>query len=371
MPAISDVVIVGGGVIGCGIAYELAKRGVAVTVVERGPIGGEASRASAGIISIPSRPEWSAARLELHRLGLARYPALRDELCERTSIEFEYAETGDIGLAVDDESADARRRVVAWQEANGFPVTELTVDEARRREPALPEDVRAAWLVPTAFSLSVHLLTRALAEAAASHGATILTGTPVGAVIHDRGRASGVHLLDRSLSAGTVILAAGAWTRFFGQQLGVELPTRPAKGQVLAVAGAPRLPRHILSGHGGFIRPRADGTVVVAATYEPDAGFDRRVTGEGIAWLLSLVRTICPVLLEGEVIQTWTGLRPGTDTPEPMIGPVPGIDNLWVAAGHNRTGAVEAPATAELVADAIVSGQAAPLLASFAPPAAG
>jgi glycine oxidase len=109
---------------------------------------------------------------------------------------------------------------------------------------------------------------------------------------------------------------------------------------------------------------------MVAAT-EEDVGFDRRVTGDGVAWLLDLTRTLCPVLLQGEVAENWTGLRPGSETGDPLIGPVPGYEGLWVSAGHFRTGAKEAPATAMLVAEALTTGETPPLLAAFAPAAQG
>jgi glycine oxidase len=137
---------------------------------------------------------------------------------------------------------------------------------------------------------------------------------------------------------------------------------------LIAFANAPLRPSRVISGHGGYVRPRLDGTTLVAAT-EEDAGFDRRVTGEGIAWLLELTRTLCPTLLQGEVAETWTGLRPGSETNDPLIGPVPGCDGLWVCAGHFRTGAKEAPATAMLVADALTTGETPPILVPFAPAA--
>jgi glycine oxidase len=109
---------------------------------------------------------------------------------------------------------------------------------------------------------------------------------------------------------------------------------------------------------------------MVAAT-EEEVGFDRRVTGDGVAWLLNLTRTLCPVLLQGEVAETWTGLRPGSETDNPLMGPVPGYEGLWVSAGHFRTGAKEAPATAMLVAEAVTTGEMPPLLAAFSPAAQG
>jgi glycine oxidase len=166
------------------------------------------------------------------------------------------------------------------------------------------------------------------------------------------------------------VLATGAWTRLLGDSLGITLPTRPIKGQLIAYANAPLRPNALIAGHGGYVRPRADGTTLVAAT-EEDVGFDRRVTGEGVAWLLELTRTLCPVLLQGEVAQTWSGLRPGSETDNPLIGPVPGYEGIWVSAGHFRTGAKEAPATAALVAEALTTSQIAPTLRAFDPAAQG
>lgn len=369
-PPTSAVVIVGGGVIGCAIAYELARREVPVTLVERGEIGGEASWASAGIVSLPSRPEERPERIELGRRSLARYPALVEELEGRTGLAIEYRRPGELTIAVDEPHLRRERVIADWQAGLGLRVEELTPAEARRLEPAVPHGVLGAWLAREVGSLSVHRLTRALAAAAGQLGATVLAGTPVGGVIERHGRIKGVRLADRELRAGTVVLATGAWTRFLGDPLGVALPTKPVKGQLLAFANTPLRPAHLLTGHGGYVRPRLDGTTLVAATQE-DVGFDRRVTGNGTAWLLGLTRTLCPVLLEGELVESWTGLRPGSETGEPLIGPVPGYEGLWVAAGHFRTGAKEAPATGELVAAAIAEGVVDPVLAPFAPVAAG
>ena len=361
-----DVAIVGGGVVGCAIALELTRRGVGVTLVERGQIGREASWASAGIVSLPNRPDMRPERIELTRRSLARYPALVAELEELTGIAIEYRRPGEVTIALDEAHASSGRARAAWQRAQGFDVVDLPPADALDLEPSLPPAVLAAWHAPAAGTLTLHRLTRALASAAASAGATLLTDTPVGDVTHARGRVTGLRLADRTLAAETVILASGAWTQFFGASLGAPLPTKPIKGQLLAFANAPLHPRSVVTGHGGYVRPRLDGSSVVAAT-EEDVGFDRRVTGEGVAWLLDLARTLCPPLLRGELVASWSGLRPGSATGEPLIGPVPGYDGLWVAAGHFRTGAKEAPATADLVASSVVGGRPDPLLAPFAP----
>ncbi|MCA9880965.1 MAG: FAD-dependent oxidoreductase [Thermomicrobiales bacterium] len=362
----SSAVIVGGGIIGSGTAYELARRGMPVTLVERGRIGGEASWASAGIISLPHRPWQLPERVELGRLSLEAYPALVETLEEMTGIGIDYRRPGEWAVAVDEEHALEEDAVATWQRSLGLDVEDVSPGEARRREPALPDTLLRARFHPGVGSLSVHRLSQALAAAARQLGATVLEETPVGGILREGERVTGVRLQDRDLRADTTVLASGAWTRLLGDTIGVTLPTLPVKGQLIAFANAPLRPARVISGHGGYVRPRPDGSTMVAAT-EEYIGFDRRVTGDGVAWLLSLARTLCPVLLEGEIAETWTGLRPGSETNDPLIGPVPGHEGLWVSAGHFRTGAKEGPATATLVAEALTTGQIPELLQAFAP----
>jgi glycine oxidase len=362
----SSVVIVGGGIIGSGIAYELVKRGMPVTLIERGRIGGEASWASAGIISLPHRPWQLPERVELGRISLEVYPALVETLEEMTGIGIDYRRPGEWAVAVDEEYALEEDAVAEWQRSLGLTVEDVSTDEARRQEPALPETLVRARFHPGVGSLSVHRLSQALAAAARQLGATVLEETPVGGLLREGDRVTGVRLQDRDLHADVTLLASGAWTRLLGDTIGVTLPTMPVKGQLIAFANAPLRPSRVISGHGGYVRPRPDGTTMVAAT-EEYKGFDKRITGDGVAWLLGLARTLCPVLLEGEIAESWTGLRPGSETNDPLIGPVPGYDGLWVSAGHFRTGAKEGPGTAILVAEALTTGEISDLLGAFAP----
>ncbi|HEU5434028.1 MAG TPA: FAD-dependent oxidoreductase [Thermomicrobiales bacterium] len=365
---VGEAIVVGGGVIGSGIAYELARRRFDVTLIERGQIGGEATAASAGIISLPNRMDWRPERIELGRRSLARYPSLVPELEAAADLSLEYKRTGEWAIAVDAGHAAFEAERAAWQAALGFPIEQVDPAAARKREPALPETTVAAWHTPEAATITVRRLAQAYAQAAERLGATILEETPVASVAHADFRVAGVNLAAGTRHAPLVILACGAWTRFLGDSIDVNLPTKPVKGQLIAFRGGAIRPASVITGHGGYVRPRLDGTTIVAAT-EEDAGFDKRVTGDGVAWLLDLTRTICPTLLSGELVDAWSGLRPGSETHDPMIGPVAGWDGLWVAAGHFRTGAKEAPATAELVAQSILDGVVDPVLAPFAPPA--
>lgn len=361
-----EIAIVGGGIIGCTLAYELARKGISVTLVERGAIGGEASWASAGIISPPSQKMTPAVRVELTARSIAAYPWLVAAVQEETGIDTGFRQWGELLVARDENDVVRLQALLSWQGDLGFDSEWVEPHELRALEPALPEGLLGAVLANDAAAVNVHRLTRALALAAANRGATIHEHTPALGLAVEQDRVTGVRLADGTLHADRVILAAGAWTARFGADLGQPLPTLPVKGQMLAIGGAPRWPQHIIAGAGGFLIPRTDGTVAVGAT-EEEAGFDKRVTPAGLRALIGLVEALGPELLDGEVVATWAGLRPGTSDREPIVGQVPGYENLWVASGHHRTGVQLAIGTAELLVASLIAGAPDPLLDPLSP----
>jgi len=357
-----DVAIVGGGIIGCIMAYELARKGVSTAIVERREVGREASWASAGIIAPPSSPSTSPVRLELVTRSLSAYPWFVAAIQEETEVDVGYRQCGELFIATSERETTALRHTVEWQEEQGFDTEWLDLADLPSLEPALPPGVRAAALANDGLSLILHQLTRATATAAARRGARVIEHTPALGVALDGSRAVGVQLPDGLLPAGQVVLAAGAWTGWFGPGLGLTLPTVPVKGQMMAIGGVERIPAHIISGAGGYLVPRSDGTVAVAATVE-QAGFDKRVTPDGLRDLSGLVAALAPWMLQGEVVASWAGLRPGTPDGEPIMGPVPGYEGLWISTGHGRTGAQQAIGAAEVLVASILSGTPDPLLA--------
>jgi len=148
--------------------------------------------------------------------------------------------------------------------------------------------------------------------------------------------------------------------------LDLELPTRPVRGQMLALADAAPSLRHAIAGAGGFLIPRADGTIAVAATVD-EAGFDTRITPDGLTWLATLIHTLAPGYAGARVVETWAGLRPATADDLPLMGRAPGLDGLWVAAGHMRDGILWALVVGEVMAAAILGGEPDPALALFDP----
>lgn len=360
------IVIVGGGVIGCALAHYLTRAGALVTLIERQRLAQEASWATAGIISAPLAPTIAIdrARLELRSAELFR--GLVEELRETTGIAVEYNPTGELLVALSDAEAEALHEAIPWQRNLGLPVEWLDGDDARRREPALGPGVRGGIWVPTVASLRGHRLTLALARAARLRGATIVEETPVDGLLTEGERVVGVRTRAGEFRADATVIAAGAWSALLGATIGLAVPTQPVRGQMLALADPEPPLRHIVAGGGGYLLPRADGSVAVAATVDPP-GFDTRVTTQGLAWLANLVQAVAPALAGARVIETWAGLRPASPDNAPIIGRAPGHDGLWIATGHHRNGILWAPITGELLSRAILTGEIPPELAPYDP----
>jgi glycine oxidase len=363
---IPDVIIVGGGIIGCACAYELARAGARVALVERGELAAEASGASAGLVGPRYRP-MSAPMAALRDASYARFGPLVAQVEEETGQSCGLIRAASLTVARDNAEAARLREQFAWQQREGIASTWLSGDEARALEPLLAPSVLAAIRRDGEHSVIVPLLTQRLAEAAALRGARLYPGATVVGLPHEGTRVTGVALSDGILPAGAVVLAAGAWTRFCGEWLGVPLPVFPVRGQIVAVARPPAPLRHVLLAGAGYIAAKADGRVIVGATEEPEAGFDRRVTAGGVRAMLDLLFALLPGMAAATFSAAWAGLRPGSPDGLPLIGPLLGYDNMFVATGHFRGGVLFAPITAAIIA-AQVTGAPLPLeVTAFGP----
>ena len=354
-------VVVGGGVIGCAIAYELARAGERVTLLERGPLAREASYASAGIISSPSPRVGAFGLASFHR-----YPALIAEVEDTAGMRVGWNRLGETQVLLAGDDPRALQDLMEWQGAQGLHVEWLEGAALRAREPALAPEITAAIWERDAGSVRVHLLAQALARAAVAHGALVREYTPVRRIVMEGERAVGVETADGVIAADCVVVAAGAWSRELGDLLGVSVPTMPVHGQMYSVTEPPVPLRSVVAGGGGYLVPRADGTVAVGATTD-DFGYAKRVTPDGIGWLTDLVHRIAPSLAAARLVETWSGLRPGSADGQPIIGPVPERPGVWAATGHYRGGALYAAATGEYVSRALRTGTADPILAPFSP----
>lgn len=361
-----DVLIVGGGVIGCAIAYYLAKEGAQVLLVEKDQIGSQASRAAAGTLTPLADASGPGPLLELSLTSLRLFPLLVQELKEESGIEIEYSPGGILYLSLGDEEEELKKSFV-WQKDHGIKVKWLSSQEAHQLEPALSSDVQGGIHALEEAQVNPLRLTQAFAQAAANRGATIqLGGKATGLVTRDS-RVIGVRLLDNELLAGHVILATGAWSGIWKEWLGPRVPVFPVRGQILAFQLMPVPLRHpIHAGVQGYLVPRPYGDILVGSTLE-EVGFDLRVTAAAMAHLSNVAVRTVPALANATFREAWVSFRPGTPDGLPILGPLPDWQGLTLACGHYRKGILLSPITGQLISELLLKGSTTMSLEPFSP----
>lgn len=365
----ADIVIIGGGIIGCFAAYELAKTGASVLVVERGRVGAEATSASAGMLTpLNAAEEGEPTPLfDFYWSSLQMFPSVVAELEETTGIGLEFAISGALRLSQSEEEEQLRReQFEVWQQNLPAKVSWLDTKEAHELEPALGPNVHGGVLSHEEATINPTRFVRALARAAMQRGAKVMEDCTVTGVRHAGQRVTAVTTTGGDIATSHVVIAAGAWSRFCGEWFGVSLPITPVRGQMFSVRHVERtLTRAVFSYNGGLF-PKMDGTVQVGATVEM-VGFDKSVTPEGIASLMGLIPALAPRLEQGRIEQMWAGLRPWCEDGAPVIGALPEWQGVTIAAGHFRQGLLASPATAKAVKEIIVDGRSDPTMETFSP----
>ena len=210
------------------------------------------------------------------------------------------------------------------------------------------------------------MLSLAIERAATTHGATLHTQTPATGFVTSSGRITAVRSRDQAFACDYVVLAAGARSGRLAAKLRAHVPVRPVRGQMVALGGMSAPIRHIVWGPDGYLVPRANGLVFAGATVE-DVGFRRRTTKAGLASLRTMARALVPQLEAATLQFAWAGLRPGTPDALPIIGPVPGWENLIAATGHFRNGILLGPLTGRVVAAGVAQGDWTGVPGAFSP----
>ena len=326
----SDVAVVGGGIVGLSIAWRLVRQGVDVVVFDAEGDGGDvgAWQVAAGMLAPGGESDHEdPALIRLMERSADLWPGFAREL----GVDVGYDDTGTLSLAMTADDLAERKRV--WK----GPL--LRPSELRLLEPALSPRVRAGVFAPHERQVDPRKVVQALRDRLADRTVPKRVGS----------------LSD--LDSRVVVVAAGCGTAAL-----TGLPIRPVKGQVLRLRGEPGLLRHVLDGPDVYIVPRADGEVVVGATQEERT--DRLITAGGVHDLLRAALDLVPALAEFELTETTVGHRPGTPDNAPLLGRLD--DRTIVAAGHFRNGILLAPVTAELIAD-LVLGSPSPMMADFSP----
>jgi glycine oxidase len=359
-----EIVVVGAGIVGCAIAYELARQGASVVVIDDRTPGMGATQASAGILApfIEARDEGPLLELTARSLGLF------DEFISRVRADSQsavsYDRNGTLDVALDSESFASLQRTHERLAARGVEADLLDAGRVRQCEPHLSSDAVGGLLIPKHGFVAASELTRALAAGARRCGATFLDHGRVSRVTRDGARLQ-CHLpgKDAPLGGDAVVIAAGSWAGEIQiDDVGHSLPVRPVRGQLLHLrwSGEPQL-RRILWSERCYIVPWRNGTVLVGAT-EEDAGFDERTTLAGIQDLIGASCELLPHAWTASLLAAKVGLRPATPDHLPIIGWSRVVPNLMYATGHFRNGILLAPLTADLVARAILDGGVDPML---------
>ncbi|HZY31834.1 MAG TPA: glycine oxidase ThiO [Candidatus Methylomirabilis sp.] len=353
LPKSADIVIVGGGVIGCATAFFLTKAGLAPLVLERDQLGCEASGEAAGMLAPQAEADRAGPFLELCLAGRRLFPPLADELKAATGIDIEHRQIGILAPFFGDSDREALLARAGWQRQSGLAAQTLDHREALAAEPLLSNEVEGAICFPKEAHVNSRSLVMALADAAGRHGATFVTGRPVTSVIRDGTKVAGLRCAGDSVRTRTVVIAAGPWSGLLGESLGLPIPVSPAKGELLLVKPEGRLPHRIVYSKQAYLIPTPRGEAILGTTTE-FVGYDKRPTLAGVGTILAGVAELVPAIGSATLLRAWAGLRPYTPDELPLIGRSPRIEGLIVATGHHRNGILLGPLTGRLVQELIL-----------------
>jgi glycine oxidase len=342
-----DVIIVGGGVIGCSIALKLAEAGLKVAVIERGRVGCEASRAAAGMLAAQSEATGVGPFFDLCLRSRAMYREFAAQLTDASGIDVEYKDEGMLFVALDGEDVKESTRWASWQAEAGFSLERLSGSAIGDLEPGVTESATGAILIPDDHQVENRRLMDALEVAIKRAGVELMERKEATGLMIDRERVYGVTCGDERFAAGTVVVAAGSWSSALLEPLGLNVEVIPARGQMIALRGEGLPVTRVIHTTSCYIIPRRDGRVLVGATVEY-VGYERAVTAAGINSLLTAGIEAVPELRDFELVELWCGFRPDTADHLPILGES-GIDGLLLATGHFRNGILLAPVTAELI----------------------
>jgi glycine oxidase len=343
-----DVLIIGGGVIGLTTAYYLAQSGVRVHVMDQGDFGRQASWAGAGIIP-PANPQQARTPFDrLRALSSKLYPVLSEQLREQTRLDNGYLVCGGIEVVEEGEEPDEEE----WGSA-GVAYRPLSPEAMRKLEADLAPHLKRAYHLPEMAQVRNPRHVKALLAGCQALGVRLTPCCGVHALLKQRGCIEAVQTDQGRIEAGQFLVAAGAWTDPLLQQVGWQPGVRPIRGQIaLLNTGIPRVRPVLLHGK-RYLVPRPDGRVLAGST-EEDVGFDANPTAGAVAELLAFATALVPALASARLERCWAGLRPGSPDGLPCLGGVPGWDNLFVAAGHFRSGLQLSPGTGLLMKELLL-----------------
>jgi glycine oxidase ThiO len=340
----TDVLVIGGGIIGLATAISLSQRGANVTIVERDICGRGATWAAAGMLA----PEAERLEGDLLSFGVRSrdmYPHWIANLMQLSGQDCGYWCCGMIAPAIEESDLQSISQHPKY----------IDLAESHKRQSGLGASVLGSLWLPSDGQVNNRKLTQALLTAAKSLSIKILEGTTVYQIVRDQNCVTHLDTSAGKLQAERYVLATGAWTRSL-----LPLPIKPIKGQMLSVYDCDRKLQRVIYAPSCYIVPRQDGTIVIGATVE-DNGFSQGNTAAGIAQLLNRAISIYPAIADMPITETWWGFRPHAPNEIPILG-ASDYENLILATGHYRNGILFAPITAKLITEFMVDGIKDPIL---------
>ncbi len=364
---ISDVLIIGAGVIGLSLARALHKKGFKrITILEKGETGREASYAAAGMLAVQAETNKPDAFFRLCSESNKLYPNFSEELFEETGVDIELDKEGTLYLAFNERDESELRERYEWQKKAGLAVEKLSAIETHKLEPFVSPEIFGSLYFPNDWQVENRKLLHALEKYAEFNRIEIRQNTEVKNLLIEHERIVGAETEGEKFFAEKVVLATGAWTSLIKGESFVMPEIKPVRGQIIEFQTAKRLFQKVIYSPRGYLVPRANGRVLIGATVE-DAGFDKKISDAATGFLLENAQEIAPNLVNLKIHDQWVGLRPFASDGLPVLGAVEKIENLFVATAHYRNGILLAPVTAKILAEKIAENSTSNYLAEFSP----
>lgn len=350
-----DVIVIGGGVIGLSIAWELAGQGLSVRVLDQGLPGREASWAGAGMLPPGNFKRGLTPEARLRGATNELWPEWSALLKSFTGIDNGFIRCGGIEARLSDCSGEQSTfaiRVAALRQ-EGIVVETDDVLIIRDRIPALGAEVTAACYLPDFCQVRNPRHLQALQIGCSARGVELISGTPVHRIETSHDRIDAVRTGSELHVASEYVIASGAWSRELLGQMGMDAAIEPVKGQIVLLRSIPSPIREVIEVGRQYLVPRNDGRILVGST-EERSGFDKRNTAQAVGDLILFAQRVIPSLKDAQFEQCWAGLRPYSATGKPYLGRLPHLVNACVAAGHFRYGLQLSPITAVLIRQVIL-----------------
>ncbi|QDU79740.1 Hydrogen cyanide synthase subunit HcnC precursor [Polystyrenella longa] len=358
----SDVIVVGGGVIGLSIAWKLAEQGARVQLIEQTQVGREASWAGAGMLPPASLDIATDPLARLRALSHPLWPDWSAQIRSETGIDNGFRPCGALELAY---SETELQQTELQLQKEGAEYHLLTASERKAQFPAVSPEIPYTLFLPEMSQVRNPRHLRGLVALCHRHGVEIIEGEPVVGFETVGGKVTGVRTSRSEYQAERICLTTGAWSKQIGSLLGLNVPVRPVRGQIVLLRHQPLPFTSILQHREQYLVPRPDGRILIGATME-EVGFLKANTVSGISNLLEFAAQTVPALSGADVERTWAGLRPGSPDNIPFLGQTSEWDNVYYAFGHFRDGLQLSMGTALVMSQLLLDQETSLDLAPYA-----